>query len=329
MALPDYLKDTAQDFAKQLTATTSVPIETGTFTGRQFVGAEDPLQTQAIGIAQQGVGSYQPFLTAAQQAGVSGAQTLGTAATTLGGAQPNITTAQGLAPTTGAAATTLAQDFMSPFQQQVIDTTLAEFDRNRAIQEQQIRDQQAQLGVLGAGRAGVQLAEYGAGADRERAALQAGLLQQGFGQGQAAAQQALANQLGLAGAQQQQSSALQGLAGQQFGQAGFQTGLSNFLASSRAADIQALGGLGSLRQGITQAQLSADQQAAQAAAFEPQQRLQQYGAGLGQLAGFGAQAPQLPTGGEPSALDKALGTALGVGGLYAKIFAKPQIVVNR
>ena len=68
---------------------------------------------------------------------------------------------------------------------------------------------------------------------------------------------------------------------------------------------------------------------AQAAAFEPQQRLQQYGSGLGQLAGFGAQAPQLPTGGEPSALDKALGTALGVGGLYAKIFAKPQIVVNR
>ena len=118
------------------------------------------------------------------------------------------------------------------------------------------------------------------------------------------------------------------MAGQQFGQAGFQTGLSNFLQSSRAADIQALGGLGSLRQGITQAQLSAEQQAAQAAAFEPQQRLQQYGAGLGQLAGFGSVAPQLPTE-APSALDKALGTALGVGGLYAKIFAKPQIVVNR
>ena len=48
------------------------------------------------------------------------------------------------------------QDFMSPFQQQVIDTTLGEFDRQRQIQEQAIRDQQAQLGVLGAGRAGVQ-----------------------------------------------------------------------------------------------------------------------------------------------------------------------------
>ena len=58
-----------------------------------------------------------------------------------------------------------------------------------------------------------------------------------------------------------------------------------------------------------------------------QQRLQQYGAGLGQVAGFGAQAPQLPTE-AVNPLDKALGTALGVGGLYAKIFAKPQIVVR-
>ena len=131
----------------------------------------------------------------------------------------------------------------------------------------------------------------------------------------------------MAGAQQQQAAALQGLSGQQFGQAGFQTGLSNFLQSSRAADIQALGGLGSLRQGITQAQLTADQQAAQAAAFEPLQRLQQFGSGLSQVAGFGAVPAELPTQ-APSALDKALGTALGVGGLYAKIFAKPQVVIR-
>ena len=54
------------------------------------------------------------------------------------------------------------------------------FDRNTAQREQQIRDQQAALGVLGAGRAGVQLAEFGTGAARERALLQANLLQQGF-----------------------------------------------------------------------------------------------------------------------------------------------------
>ena len=68
MSLPDYLKDTAKDFAKQLTASTSVPIKTSTFTGRQFVAGEDPLQTQAINLARQGVGSFQPFLQAAQTA---------------------------------------------------------------------------------------------------------------------------------------------------------------------------------------------------------------------------------------------------------------------
>ena len=46
MALPDYLQDTAKDFARQLTASTSVPINTGTFTGRQFVAGEDQLQNR-------------------------------------------------------------------------------------------------------------------------------------------------------------------------------------------------------------------------------------------------------------------------------------------
>ena len=91
---------------------------------------------------------------------------------------------------------------MSPFQAQVIDATLAEFDRNKANTRTKLRDQQAKLGVLGAGRAGVQLAEFGTGAARERALLQAGLLQQGFGQAQAARQQDIANRFGLAQAQQ-------------------------------------------------------------------------------------------------------------------------------
>ena len=68
MSLPDYLKDTAKDFAKQLTAQTAVPIDTTKFTGRQFVAGEDPLQTQANNLARSGVGSFQPFLQAAQTA---------------------------------------------------------------------------------------------------------------------------------------------------------------------------------------------------------------------------------------------------------------------
>jgi len=69
MSLPDYLESSAKDFARQLTASTSTPINTGTFTGRSFVAGEDPLQTQAITAATQGIGSYQPFLTQAQAVG--------------------------------------------------------------------------------------------------------------------------------------------------------------------------------------------------------------------------------------------------------------------
>ena len=65
MALQDYLQ-AGKDFAKQLTAQTAVPIDTGQFTGRQFVAGEDPLQTQAINLATQGIGSFQPFLQQAQ-----------------------------------------------------------------------------------------------------------------------------------------------------------------------------------------------------------------------------------------------------------------------
>ena len=193
-----FVEDLGKDLASQVVAQTGVPVvSTGiagisqqpgetaegfkarqdaarAFTTRQQslaglapqVAQQDALQRQAQTLAQAGVGSFQPFLTAAQQAGTQ----LTGAGTTLGGIP------------TGAATSAQIQQFMSPFQAQVIDATLSEFDRNRAIQEQQIKDQQAALGVLGAGRAGVQLAEFGTGAARERALLQAGLLQQGLGQ---------------------------------------------------------------------------------------------------------------------------------------------------
>ena len=129
MSLPDYLQDTAKDFAKQLTASTSVPIKTSTFTGRQFVAGEDPLQTQAINLARQGVGSFQPFLQAAQ---------------TAVGAQAGLT------------GPTAFRQFMSPFQQDVIDTTLADFDRQAALGRQNIRDRAATAGAFGGGRVPMQ-----------------------------------------------------------------------------------------------------------------------------------------------------------------------------
>jgi len=284
--LPSYLEDTAKDYAKQATATYGVPIDTSKFTGQQFVAGEDPLQTSAINLAQQGVGSYQPYLTAAQQ-GVTAA---GTAA-------------GGLGALTGP---TAYQPFMSPYQQDVIDTSLTEFDKQAAMRQQQLRDQAlGTAGAFGGGREGVQQAEYQTGSDRNRAMLQAGLLQQGFGQAQQAAQQAFQNQQAIA----------QGQLG--LGQA--QMNLSNFQRGALGADVGALGQLGSMRQAQEQARLTAGQQAEQTKAYEPYQRLSQYGQGITGLTG-GVAAAQYAQPQQQSPWSSALSTALGVGGLYQKMF---------
>ena len=152
---PQFIQDLATDYGEQLTALTAQPIDTSKIA--PTVAAQDPLQAQATALAQSGVGAYQPFVTAAQQA----ATDFGT----------GITAAQQLTGTGAGTGTGSIASYMSPYQQQVIDTTLAEFDRQRAMQEQNIKSQQAGLGALGSGRAGVQLAEFGTGSDRERAAL--------------------------------------------------------------------------------------------------------------------------------------------------------------
>jgi hypothetical protein len=287
MAIADYLEPAVKDFATQATATYSAPIDTTQFTGRQFVAGEDPLQTQAINIAQQGVGSYQPFLTAAQQAQQQAAGTIG-----------------GLGGLTGASA---YQPFMSPYQTQVIDTTLAEYDKQSQAGAQNIRDAAVGSGNFGGGREGAMLGQYQSDVLGDRAALQAQLLAQGFGQAQQAAGQAFGQGAQLAGLQS-------GLGTQQFG-------LSNFARQGMGADISALGSLGALRQGLDQAQLTADQQAAQTAAYEPYGRLSQYGSALTGLGG-GVAAPQYAQPQSASPFSTALSTALGVGGLYGKIFKR-------
>jgi len=117
MAIAEFLEPAVKDYAEQAKAAYSAPIDTSTFTGRQFVAGEDPLQTQAINLAQQGVGSYKPFLQAAQTAQTTGAGALGKSAQAIGGlgsyqtAAGNI--AQGAASMTGPQA---YQPFMSPYQ---------------------------------------------------------------------------------------------------------------------------------------------------------------------------------------------------------------------
>ena len=288
MALPDYLESSAKDFARQLTASTSTPIDTTKFTGRQFVAGEDPLQTQAINLATQGIGGFQPFLTSAQQAITQAGQDVG-------GLQQFMGTGAG----TGAGS---IQAFTSPFQQQVIDESLRQFDRSRAGGLQQIADQSAQFGAFGGGRQGALEGQFMAATALGRAGLEAQLRAQGFAD-------AAARRAGAFGQQQQLANQRAGLAQNQFA-------LSNFQQAGRAADVANLGQLGAFRQGLDQSRLQADMDAARTGAFEAQQRLQQYGGGLGQLAGFASPAP-LP-GAAPSPFSTALSTALGIGGLFGK-----------
>jgi len=291
--------ESAADFAARQDAARGFATRQQSLTGlAPQVAQQDALQQQAQTLAQQGIGSFQPFL---QQA-----QTQATLASGLG------TQALGQLGGVGTGATAFqqdVQDFMSPFQAQVIDATLAEFDRSKEIQEQQIRDQQAKLGVLGAGRAGVQLAEFGTGAARERALLQAGLLQQGFGQAQAARQQDIANRFGLA-------QATQGLGAFQSGLAGQQAQLGQATQALQGADISRLGSLGALNQAQAQAQLDAQREAARQAAFLPQEQLDRF---AGQVTGImGGYPAQFQTTNVPN--PTPLQTALGIGTTLAGIY---------
>ena len=92
--------------------------------------------------------------------------------------------------------------YMSPYQQQVMDASLSEFDRNAAIQQNALGDQAISMGAFGGGREGVQRAEMMRGSNMNRASLQAQLLNQGFQQAQQARSGDLAAQQGLGTYQQ-------------------------------------------------------------------------------------------------------------------------------
>ena len=302
MALPDYLESSAKDFARQLTASTSAPIDTTKFTGRQFVAGEDPLQTQAINLATAGIGGFQPFLTSAQQAITQAGQDVGAVRQDLAGLGQFMGTGAG----TGAGSIAA---FTSPFQQQVIDESLRQFDLSRQGGLQQIADRAAQFGAFGGGRQGALEGQFMADTALGRAGLEAQLRAQGFADAAARRGQAF-------GQQQALGNQRAALAAQQANLAQNQFALSNFQRAGQAADIANLGQLGAFRQGLEQSRLQADAQAAQTGAFEPLQRLQQFGAGLSGLAGFAQTAP-LPAA-APSPFSTALSTALGIGGLFGK-----------
>ena len=235
--------------------------------GPQFVAPTSAI-TQEAQALRGGLGSFAPFLqTAATQAGQAG-QFVGPQA---------------------------FQQFLSPFQKDVIDTTLREFDVQAAKGLPSIAAQAVGRGVLGGGREGVMRSEYQTTSDRNRAALQAQLLQQGFGQAQQAAAQAFGQQQALA----QQQQALAGQAPQLFGQ-----------------QISALGSLGTQQQAQEQALRSADQQLAFAQQNQPLNLAQQLGQGvMGLISGYPAQFQTQVTP-SPSPLQTALGAGATLAGVY-------------
>ena len=236
------------------------------------VAAQDTLQTQAATLAGQGIGSYQPYVTAAESA---------------------LTKAGGL---TGADA---YKDFMSPYQKDVIDATLQDFDKQAAINRNQIGQQAMQAGAFGGAREGVMQSEYQSQSDLNRAASQAKMLQQGFGQAQQGAQTAFGQQAQLAGAQQ---------------------GLGQFLPGAQRADIQTLGAVGGVQQAQAQAGLDASRQAAQLAADEPYKRLGVFGQGvtgmMGGMQNFGQTTTSQPS---ASPLQSALGIGTSLAGIYGAL----------
>ena len=163
------------------------------------------------------------------------------------------------------------QQFMSPFQKDVIDATLQEFDIQAAKGIPAIAAQAIGAGAFGGGREGVVRSEFQAASDKNRAALQAQLLQSGFGQAQQLAQRDFQNQLNLA-------QTAPALAGQQ---------------------ISALGALGTQQQAQAQAGLSAQQQLLQAQQQQqPLNLAQTLGSGvMGLISGYPAQfqTQQTPT----------------------------------
>jgi len=182
------------------------------------------------------------------------------------------------------------QSFMSPYQQQVIDTTLADFDTQTAQGVPQLAADAINAGAFGGGREGVAQAQYASDAAQNRALLQARLLGQGFTQ---------ANQLANQGFDQQRN-------------------LASLQPSLAASGVQQLGAAGTGNLAYQQALLDAQQQQNQLAYNEPLSRIQSFGSGIAsQASGSPVTTTTMGMGGGQTVgpLSQALSAGLSAYGL--------------
>ena len=255
---PQYVEDLQKDFGTQLTAMTATPLNTGLFAPK--VAGQDQAQADAYTMATttgQGIGAFSPYIT---QAGAYSGPTG-------------------------------YQSFMSPYQQDVIDTTLADYDTQAASGLQSIADMATRSGNLGGGREGVMRAQFQNKSDLNRALLQSGLLQQGFQSANRLANQAFTQQQGLAG----------------------------LVPALQQGDISTLGQVGATQQAQAQAQLDATREANRLEAFEPYERLGYQGQGIASIASGAPGQYQSSVVPNPTPLQTALGVGSTLSGIYGNI----------
>ena len=279
---PQYVEDLQKDYGTQLTALTAAPLDTSKFA--PTVAGQDTLQQQAAAMAGtqgQGIGAFQPYLTQAGAYDTAAAGALGTAG--------------------GLSGSSAYQGFMSPYQQDIIDATLSEYDTQAAAGMTGIGQQAAMSGNLGGGREGVMRAQYQNKSDMNRALLQSGMLQQGFTQANQLANQAFGQQMNLGQAQQGLSQNQQGLAG--------------LAPSLYQGDINTLGSVGGSQQAQAQAQLDATREGNRLEAYEPYERLGYQGTGVASIASGAPGQYQSTVTPNPTPLQNALGIASVGGGL--------------
>jgi len=253
---PQYVEDLQTDYGKQLTGLTATPLDTAKFAPQ--VAGQDQYQQDAYTLAGQGIGAYQPYITQASAYTGPGSQAA----------------------------------FMSPYQQDVIDTTMKEYDDQAQRGILGIADMATKSGNLGGGREGVMRSEYQNKSDMNRALLYAGLQQQGFGQAQKGAQQAYMNQMQLAGA----------------------------VPGMQRADVAGLGSMGATQQAQAQAQLDAQREANRLEAYEPYERLGYQGQGIASIASGAPGQYQSSVTPNPTPLQTALGTGSVLSGIYGNVF---------
>ena len=280
---PQYVEDLQKDYGKQLTATTAAPLDTSKFAPQ--VAGQDTLQQQAAAMAGtqgQGIGAFSPYVT---QAGAydTGAANYGTAAAGYSGPQAY-------------------QQFNSPYQQDIIDATLSEYDTQASKGLMGIGQQAAMSGNLGGGREGVMRSEYQNKSDLNRALLQSGMLQQGFTQSNQLANQAFGQQMNLGN--------------QQMGLSQNQQGLAGLVPSLYQGDISTLGSVGGAQQSQAQAQLDATREGNRLEAYEPYERLGYQGQGIASIASGAPGQYQSSVQPNPTPFQNALSVGSIMGGIY-------------